>query len=172
MTSRITGLRIYTSKPVMGATSVFLKFPTGSCSVAEYYTRYTELCFRLLFSDKFTTQTSGGFVVYYVSPGKGKVTAFKPVSTPQRLQMAIISLTMTSRVSECSSATQPNALRSVAERNRNRASVAILAQTLEVIMLHPALTPLWTLKNSLKRLALGAFGRTSYTLRKSFLEKM
>ncbi|EHL02096.1 hypothetical protein M7I_1875 [Glarea lozoyensis 74030] len=32
----------------------------------------------LLFNDKFTTQTSGGFVVYYVSPGKGKVTAFKP----------------------------------------------------------------------------------------------
>ena len=79
MTSRTTGLRIYTSKPVMGAINVFLKFPTGSCSIAEYRTRYTELCLRLLFEDKFTTQTSGGFVVYYVSPGKGKVTAFKPV---------------------------------------------------------------------------------------------
>lgn len=35
---------------------------------------------RELFNDKFTTQTSGGFVVYYVSDGKNKVTAFKPVS--------------------------------------------------------------------------------------------
>ncbi|KAK1757956.1 hypothetical protein QBC47DRAFT_420838 [Echria macrotheca] len=33
---------------------------------------------RLLFGDKFTTKTTGGFVVYYVSPGKGGVTAFKP----------------------------------------------------------------------------------------------
>ncbi|KAH7348864.1 hypothetical protein BKA65DRAFT_525862 [Rhexocercosporidium sp. MPI-PUGE-AT-0058] len=33
---------------------------------------------RELFNDKFTTQTTGGFVVYYVSDGKGKVTAFKP----------------------------------------------------------------------------------------------
>jgi hypothetical protein len=41
---------------------------------------------RLLFNDKFTTQTSGGFVVYYVSPGKGKVTAFKPVSLTERSQ--------------------------------------------------------------------------------------
>lgn len=83
MTSRIIGLRIYTSKPVMGATNVFLKSPIGSCSTDEYYTRYTELCPRLLFEDKFTTQTSGGFVVYYVSPGKGKVTAFKPVGALQ-----------------------------------------------------------------------------------------
>ncbi len=34
---------------------------------------------RLLFGDKFTTQTSGGITVYYISPSKGKVTAFKPV---------------------------------------------------------------------------------------------
>jgi hypothetical protein len=34
---------------------------------------------RLLFGDQFTTKTKGGFVVYYVSPGKGGVTAFKPV---------------------------------------------------------------------------------------------
>ncbi|KAH7416742.1 hypothetical protein BKA64DRAFT_768408 [Cadophora sp. MPI-SDFR-AT-0126] len=34
--------------------------------------------YRELFNDKFTTQTSGGFVVYYVSDGKNKVTAFKP----------------------------------------------------------------------------------------------
>ena len=38
------------------------------------------LRFRFLFNDKFTTQTSGGVTVYYISPGKGKVTAFKPVS--------------------------------------------------------------------------------------------
>ncbi len=37
---------------------------------------------RLLFSDQFTTKTKGGFVVYYVSPGKGGVTAFKPASHP------------------------------------------------------------------------------------------
>lgn len=37
---------------------------------------------RELFSDKYTTGTKGGFVVYYVSPGKSKVTAFKPVSFP------------------------------------------------------------------------------------------
>lgn len=37
---------------------------------------------RYLFNDRFTTQTSGGVTVYYISPGKGKVTAFKPVSLP------------------------------------------------------------------------------------------
>ena len=37
---------------------------------------------RFLFNDKFTTQTAGGVTVYYISPGKGKVTAFKPVSPP------------------------------------------------------------------------------------------
>ncbi|RDL32477.1 Uncharacterized protein BP5553_08933 [Venustampulla echinocandica] len=42
------------------------------------YKRVPQIPNRLLFNDKFTTQTSGGFVVYYVSPGKGKVTAFKP----------------------------------------------------------------------------------------------
>ena len=46
------------------------------------YKRVPQVPNRLLFSDKFTTQTSGGFVVYYVSPGKGKGTAFKPVSFP------------------------------------------------------------------------------------------
>jgi hypothetical protein len=33
-----------------------------------------------LFNDKYTGKTTGGFVVYYVSGGKGDVTAFKPVS--------------------------------------------------------------------------------------------
>ena len=37
---------------------------------------------RLLFGDRFTTKTTGGFVVYYVSPGKAGVTAFKPASLP------------------------------------------------------------------------------------------
>jgi hypothetical protein len=32
------------------------------------------------FGDTYDGQTHGGFIVYYVSPGKGKVTAFKPVS--------------------------------------------------------------------------------------------
>ena len=35
---------------------------------------------RFLFNDRFTTQTAGGITVYYISPGKGQVTAFKPVS--------------------------------------------------------------------------------------------
>jgi hypothetical protein len=35
---------------------------------------------RDLFNDKYTGKTTGGFVVYYVSGGKGQVTAFKPVS--------------------------------------------------------------------------------------------
>ncbi|CAG8954747.1 hypothetical protein HYFRA_00004672 [Hymenoscyphus fraxineus] len=42
------------------------------------YKRVPQVPNRLLFNDKFTTQTSGGFVVYYVSDGKKKVTAFKP----------------------------------------------------------------------------------------------
>ncbi|KAK0748917.1 hypothetical protein B0T18DRAFT_322892, partial [Schizothecium vesticola] len=33
---------------------------------------------RLLFDDHFTTKTRGGLVVYYVSPGKGKVKSFLP----------------------------------------------------------------------------------------------
>ncbi|KAL1799896.1 hypothetical protein ACET3X_000238 [Alternaria dauci] len=33
---------------------------------------------RDLFNDKYTGKTTGGFVVYYVSGGKGQVTAFKP----------------------------------------------------------------------------------------------
>jgi hypothetical protein len=37
---------------------------------------------RLLFNDKFTTQTKGGMVVYYIAPKKKTVTAFKPVGTP------------------------------------------------------------------------------------------
>ncbi|PVH79026.1 hypothetical protein DL98DRAFT_549841 [Cadophora sp. DSE1049] len=42
------------------------------------YKRVPQVPNRELFNDKFTTQTSGGFVVYYVSDGKNKVTAFKP----------------------------------------------------------------------------------------------
>ncbi|KAK3342175.1 hypothetical protein B0T25DRAFT_511741 [Lasiosphaeria hispida] len=42
------------------------------------YKRVPQIPNRLLFGDKFTTKTTGGFVVYYVSPGKGGVNAFKP----------------------------------------------------------------------------------------------
>lgn len=42
------------------------------------YKRVPQVPNRLLFSDQFTTKTNGGFVVYYVSPGKNQVTAFKP----------------------------------------------------------------------------------------------
>lgn len=44
------------------------------------YKRVPQMPNRDLFQDKYTAKTNGGFVVYYVSPGKGKVTAFKPVS--------------------------------------------------------------------------------------------
>lgn len=43
------------------------------------YKRVPQIPNRFLFNDRFTTQTSGGVTVYYISPGKGKVTAFKPV---------------------------------------------------------------------------------------------
>ncbi|KAG7293471.1 hypothetical protein NEMBOFW57_003522 [Staphylotrichum longicolle] len=42
------------------------------------YKRVPQIPNRFLFNDRFTTQTSGGVTVYYISPGKGKVTAFKP----------------------------------------------------------------------------------------------
>jgi len=42
------------------------------------YKRVPQVPARLEFSDTFSTKISGGFIVYYVSPGKGKVTAFKP----------------------------------------------------------------------------------------------
>ncbi len=37
----------------------------------------------LQFNDKFSTQTNGGVLVYYVSAQPGKITAFKPVSLLQ-----------------------------------------------------------------------------------------
>lgn len=43
------------------------------------YKRVPQVPNRDLFNDKYTPGTKGGFVVYYVSPGKSKVTAFKPV---------------------------------------------------------------------------------------------
>lgn len=52
--------------------NLFFKARNGS------YKRVPQIPNRLLFNDRFTTQTSGGFVVYYVSPGPGQVTAFKP----------------------------------------------------------------------------------------------
>ncbi|KAF2837672.1 hypothetical protein M501DRAFT_1018046 [Patellaria atrata CBS 101060] len=42
------------------------------------YKRVPQVPNRELFNDKYTTQTKGGFVVYYVSGGKGQTTAFKP----------------------------------------------------------------------------------------------
>ncbi|KAH6665448.1 hypothetical protein B0J14DRAFT_680549 [Halenospora varia] len=58
------------------------------------YKRVPQVPNRLLFNDKFTTQTSGGVTVYYISPGKGKVTAFKPgfrmlVGDPMRREKAV-----------------------------------------------------------------------------------
>jgi hypothetical protein len=45
------------------------------------YKRVPQIPNRLLFNDKFTPATNGGVTVYYVSPGAGKVTAFKPVGS-------------------------------------------------------------------------------------------
>ncbi|KAL6169246.1 hypothetical protein ACJQWK_04282 [Exserohilum turcicum] len=42
------------------------------------YKRVPQIPNRDLFNDKYTGKTTGGFVVYYVSGGKGDVTAFKP----------------------------------------------------------------------------------------------
>jgi len=42
------------------------------------YKRVPQIPNRSEFSDKFGPQMNGGFIVYYVSDGKGKVTAFKP----------------------------------------------------------------------------------------------
>jgi len=61
---------------------------------------------RLLFNDRFTTKTTGGFVVYYVSPGKGQVTAFKPVSSGQDQSIdAIVHVLTIPRGSVCWSVT-------------------------------------------------------------------
>lgn len=52
--------------------NVYFKARNGS------YKRVPQVPNRFLFNDRFTTQTAGGITVYYISPGKGKVTAFKP----------------------------------------------------------------------------------------------
>lgn len=50
------------------------------------YKRVPQIPNRDLFNDKYTGKTTGGFVVYYVSPGKGKTTAFKPVCIQQMVR--------------------------------------------------------------------------------------
>ena len=55
--------------------NMYFRAPNGS------YKRVPQIPNRFLFNDRFTTQTSGGVTVYYISPGAGKVTAFKPVFT-------------------------------------------------------------------------------------------
>jgi len=52
------------------------------CSAVCLYLQFA----RDLFNDKYTGKTTGGFVVYYVSGGKGDVTAFKPVGRLVRRQ--------------------------------------------------------------------------------------
>jgi len=52
------------------------------CGAACSYLQFP----RDLFNDKYTGKTTGGFVVYYVSGGKGDVTAFKPVGRLTRCQ--------------------------------------------------------------------------------------
>ena len=83
----ITGRRMCISRQGMGRISVFLRFLTGKSIILIHfkhgiYTFSYLPCIRDLFNDKYTGKTTGGFVVYYVSGGKGDVTAFKPVSSP------------------------------------------------------------------------------------------
>jgi hypothetical protein len=52
--------------------NLFFKARNGS------FKRVPQVPNRFLFNDRFTTQTAGGVTVYYISPGKGQVTAFKP----------------------------------------------------------------------------------------------
>ncbi|KAM7192342.1 protein of unknown function (DUF1996) domain containing protein [Naviculisporaceae sp. PSN 640] len=52
--------------------NVYFKARNGS------YKRVPQIPNRLLFNDRFTTETDGGFVVYYVSPGQNGVTPFRP----------------------------------------------------------------------------------------------
>ncbi|KAF2649656.1 hypothetical protein K491DRAFT_708021 [Lophiostoma macrostomum CBS 122681] len=52
--------------------NIYFKARNGS------YKRVPQVPNRELFGDKYTAGTKGGFVVYYVSPGKNQITAFKP----------------------------------------------------------------------------------------------
>ncbi|KAL1843966.1 hypothetical protein VTJ49DRAFT_6370 [Mycothermus thermophilus] len=52
--------------------NLYFRAPNGS------YKRVPQVPNRFLFNDRFTTQTDGGVTVYYISPGRGQVTAFKP----------------------------------------------------------------------------------------------
>ncbi|KAK4122024.1 hypothetical protein N657DRAFT_622599 [Parathielavia appendiculata] len=52
--------------------NLYFRAPNGS------HKRVPQIPNRFLFNDRFTTQTNGGVTVYYISPGKWKVTAFKP----------------------------------------------------------------------------------------------
>jgi hypothetical protein len=61
---------------------------------------------RDLFQDKYTAKTNGGFVVYYVSPGKGKVTAFKPVSVVRNCDLCLSTDEFSIRASACSLVTR------------------------------------------------------------------
>jgi hypothetical protein len=65
----------------MGLISACRRFRIGMLLLLVYEGWWAMLmgC-RSEFSDKFGPQMNAGFIVYYVSDGKGKVTAFKPVS--------------------------------------------------------------------------------------------
>ncbi|KEZ39116.1 hypothetical protein SAPIO_CDS10507 [Scedosporium apiospermum] len=52
--------------------NVYFKARNGS------YRRVPQMANRLLFGDRFTTQTKGGVTVYYIAPSKNTVTAFQP----------------------------------------------------------------------------------------------
>lgn len=169
-TARTTGLRTSTSRPATELTSVFLRLPTGISHNSRL-----ELCrwipliqrqHRLLFGDRFTTQTNGGVTVYYISPGPGEVTAFQPVSPftiPTRWVSAYLS---PSRASECSSVTLCGASPYTKCR---AASAASTVPTLAATIWLPAPTRLSITKASHLVLARGS-DLMSFTRRKKFLD--
>lgn len=80
-----TGPRTYFTVHEMAASSECRKHPTGMSEVSGEIWPVSDTG-RLLFDDHFTTKTKGGLVVYYVSPGKGKVKSFLPVRALRSLQ--------------------------------------------------------------------------------------
>lgn len=80
-----TGPAMFSSARKTAASSECRKHPTGMSKVSKKNWPVFDTG-RLLFDDHFTTKTKGGLVVYYVSPGKGKVKSFLPVRALRSLQ--------------------------------------------------------------------------------------
>jgi len=132
---RIIGPRTSTSKLGTERINVSLRSPIGAHlfqgSVSQGL--MSNVC-RDLFNDKYTGKTKGGFVVYYVSPGKGKVTAFQPVGFVREMVMCAC-CSPPRRDFACLSAMPATV--SAKTLNRRPASDAIRLRTSVAIMQHP-----------------------------------